>query len=124
MPLPQLGGGQRAQILSEGRSSLCKRPRWVGSEGDRHEAERGQGAEPKHHHATFGQGWMSNLIEPRFIRVRRLGVGGCGPGEQAEVARVGDRLGSARDLELAVDGLDLAPDGVDRHVQLTADLSA
>jgi hypothetical protein len=57
-----------------------------------------------------------------FIWVRRLPVGGRGPGEQVEMTRVGDRLGSARDLELAVDGLELAPDGVDRDVQLTADL--
>jgi EmrB/QacA subfamily drug resistance transporter len=56
------------------------------------------------------------------LRRRGLRVGGRGPGEQAEVARVGDRLGSARDLELAVDGLDMAPDGVDRDVQLAADL--
>ena len=43
--------------------------------------------------------------------------------EQAELAGVGDRFGPAAHPELAVDGLDLAADGVDRDRQLPADLS-
>jgi hypothetical protein len=42
--------------------------------------------------------------------------------EQAELAGLGDRLGPAGDAELAVDGLDLAADGVDRDRELPADL--
>ena len=37
---------------------------------------------------------------------------GSGGGEQAELAGRGDGFGPAVDLELAVDGLDLAADGV------------
>jgi hypothetical protein len=42
-------------------------------------------------------------------------------GNQAELAGPGNRLGSAAHLKLAVDSLDLGPDGVDRYEELTSD---
>ena len=44
------------------------------------------------------------------------------PWHQAELAGADDRLGAGDDPELAVDGLGVRPDGVDRNVQLAADL--
>src|SRR5829696_6419185 len=44
-------------------------------------------------------------VQQRRCLVRWLPVGGWRPGEQAELAGVGDRLGPGRDLELAIDGL-------------------
>ena len=54
--------------------------------------------------------------------MRWLGIGGR-PGEQAELAGAGDRLGPVGGVEFAVDALDLASDGVDRNIQLAADLA-
>ena len=51
-----------------------------------------------------------------------LAPAGSGLWEQAELAGLGDRLGPGADPELAVDGLDLAADGVDRDLQFPADL--
>jgi hypothetical protein len=55
--LPQLGRGQRAnQMVPKDGGCPVKDRGGSGPRGAKRKAERGQGAEPKHHHATFGQG--------------------------------------------------------------------
>src|SRR5918993_137931 len=65
--------------------------------------------------------WSAGLIDPGSSGVRPVRVGGRRPLEQPDLAGVGDRLGPGGGLELAVDGLHLAPDGGDRDRQLSGD---
>src|SRR5215212_3304641 len=62
--------------------------------------------------SSSGSVHLGEMSPPRWI----------GPRQQAELARMGDRLGPAGDAQLAVDGPHLCPDSVDREVKLLADL--
>jgi catechol 2,3-dioxygenase-like lactoylglutathione lyase family enzyme len=66
-------------------------------------------------------GWDLSPAPTAAMSPVQDGRGSC-RWKQAELTGLGDRLGPAVDLELAVDGLDLAADGGDRDRQLAADV--